>query len=142
MNTLIGETLKGRSKAVLVEDDAITLSYRTMYHGFKGDKRIPYGSITSVQFREPGWLVGYLQFSIKGAIEARDPLQDENAIEFDKPADKFRELRDLIHAKMAAATAPQASVSIADELVKLVSLRDQGILTEQEFASQKAKLLR
>lgn len=142
MNTLLGETLKGRSKSILVEDDAITISYRTMYHGFKGDKRIPYSSITSVQFREPGWLVGYLQFSIKGAIEARDPMQDENAIEFDKPAEKFRELRDLIHTKMASWGAPSVAASVADELAKLAGLRDQGILTVEEFAAQKAKLLR
>ena len=31
--------------------------------------------------------------------------------------------------------------SIADELTKLVSLRGQGILTESEFAAQKAKLI-
>ena len=29
----------------------------------------------------------------------------------------------------------------ADELTKLASLRDQGVITEQEFAAQKAKLL-
>ena len=29
----------------------------------------------------------------------------------------------------------------ADELAKLAGLRDQGVLTEQEFAQQKAKLL-
>jgi hypothetical protein len=32
-------------------------------------------------------------------------------------------------------------VSIADEIAKLVALRDQGVLTEEEFAAQKAKLL-
>ncbi len=31
--------------------------------------------------------------------------------------------------------------SSADEIAKLASLRDQGLLTEQEFAQQKAKLL-
>jgi len=31
--------------------------------------------------------------------------------------------------------------SVADELAKLAALRDQGILTSQEFETQKAKLL-
>jgi hypothetical protein len=31
--------------------------------------------------------------------------------------------------------------STADEITKLASLRDQGVITEAEFASQKAKLL-
>ena len=33
------------------------------------------------------------------------------------------------------------SNSIADELTKLVQLKDAGVLTEEEFQAQKAKLL-
>ena len=39
-----------------------------------------------------------------------------------------------------AAVVPQA-FSVADELVKLVGLKQQGILTEQEFQEQKQRLL-
>ena len=39
----------------------------------------------------------------------------------------------------AAAAAPEPDV--ADELTKLATLRDRGILTDTEFAAQKAKLL-
>ena len=39
----------------------------------------------------------------------------------------------------AVATAPEPDV--ADELTKLAALRDRGILTDTEFAAQKAKLL-
>lgn len=41
----------------------------------------------------------------------------------------------------ASAPAMQRPVSVADELQKLVDLRDQGVLTEDEFAKQKLKLL-
>ena len=42
----------------------------------------------------------------------------------------------------AAAAAPAAEpVDLADQLKKLAELRDQGILTDDEFAAQKAKLL-
>jgi len=44
--------------------------------------------------------------------------------------------------------APQATpapgsyaISVADELTKLAQLRDSGVLTEEEFAAQKARLL-
>ena len=37
--------------------------------------------------------------------------------------------------------APSESSSVADELKKLADLRDAGILSEEEFASQKAKLI-
>jgi len=54
---------------------------------------------------------------------------------------------------MAQAAAQQAqfndyvrnvaatSTSTADELTKLSQLKDQGVITEAEFASQKAKIL-
>lgn len=41
----------------------------------------------------------------------------------------------------ARAAPTNASVSIADELKKLAELRDAGVLTDEEFAPQKAKLL-
>jgi hypothetical protein len=48
-------------------------------------------------------------------------------------------------AQPAPASAPAAPagppVDVADQLRKLAELRDQGILTDEEFAAQKAKLL-
>jgi hypothetical protein len=38
--------------------------------------------------------------------------------------------------------APAAPANTADELTKLATLRDNGVLTDAEFASQKAALLR
>jgi hypothetical protein len=40
---------------------------------------------------------------------------------------------------IAQAVAPR--VSVADELAKLAQLKEAGVLTEEEFAAQKAKLL-
>lgn len=143
MSELIGRTLNGMTKSVLVEENAITISYRRLYHGFKGDKRIPYNSITAVQWRDAGsWLCGYMQLSIKGAMEWHGPInQDESAIDFDRKSDDFRPLRDFIQSKIAGSGPVQLQSSVADELTKLVQLRDQGILTGDEFAAQKAKLL-
>jgi len=46
-------------------------------------------------------------------------------------------------APVAAAPAPAAApeVDLMDQLQKLGDLKAQGILTEEEFAAQKAKLL-
>src|SRR3546814_7305427 len=93
MNAIVGQTLKGQTKSITVHDDAVTIAYRALYHGFKGDKRIPLSSITAIQFREPGsWIAGYIQFSIRGGIEWTGQInQDENALQFDgKEADAFR----------------------------------------------------
>ena len=44
-------------------------------------------------------------------------------------------------AAAAPAAAPAASVDIVAELQKLATLKDQGILSDAEFAAAKAKLL-
>jgi hypothetical protein len=44
-------------------------------------------------------------------------------------------------AAPAAAAPPAAGASMIDQLKELGELKDQGILTEDEFAAQKAKLL-
>lgn len=144
MSTLIGQTLKGQTKSITISEDAVTIIPRALYHGFVGEKRIPYSSITAVQFKEAGgWLAGFIQFSIKGGIEWRGQVnQDENAMQFDKAQnDEFRTLRNLVEERMAASNSPQVA-SAADEIIKLAALKEQGILTEEEFAAQKAKLLR
>lgn len=41
----------------------------------------------------------------------------------------------------AGPSAPSSMPSVADELRKLAQLRDEGVLTEQEFQQQKARLL-
>ena len=40
-----------------------------------------------------------------------------------------------------ANTALAAPISVADELMKLAQLRDQGIITKEQFEAQRAKLL-
>lgn len=45
------------------------------------------------------------------------------------------------YAPPAPAAAPAGGSNIADEIQRLASLKDQGILSEDEFAAAKAKLL-
>jgi hypothetical protein len=40
-----------------------------------------------------------------------------------------------------AAAPPAEQVDVVEQLKKFAELRDQGILSEEEFAAQKAKLL-
>lgn len=145
--SIVGQTLKGRDKTIVVDKDALTISYSAAYHGFKGDKRIPYRRITAVQFREPGFmLAGYIQFSIQGAVEWQGAVfHDENAILFEKnDTARFRALKEFIDDAMARADnpTPMAPASVADELAKLADLKSRGILNEEEFNAQKAWLLR
>jgi hypothetical protein len=56
-----------------------------------------------------------------------------------------RQLQDAAQQEQAFRSYVQdvsaSSSSTADELTKLAQLRDQGVITPQEFESQKAKLL-
>lgn len=59
----------------------------------------------------------------------------------------FRAHSDFSGGAVTVATSstqgepPAVTSSLADELAKLASLRDTGILSDEEFAAQKAKLL-
>ncbi len=91
-------------------------------------------------------LAGSIQFSIQGAVEWHGHVaQDENAVIFEKTeAAQFKALKDFIDEAMARADAPAAAapVSVADELAKLADQKSQGILNDEEFSAQKARLLR
>jgi uncharacterized membrane protein YdbT with pleckstrin-like domain len=65
--------------------------------------------------------------------DIRDPVAVQNLL--------YQTMEDNENRKFDRARAPQAQLSVADELTKLAALRDQGHLTEAEFESQKATLL-
>jgi membrane protease subunit (stomatin/prohibitin family) len=46
-----------------------------------------------------------------------------------------------VAAQQAQAPAPAPAVDVVAELQKLAALKDAGILTDEEFAAAKAKLL-
>jgi hypothetical protein len=121
----------------------------------KGEKRIPVASLASVQWKPAGGLVnGFIQFETAGQGGTRsragnqtvEAAKDENSVLFTKkqmPA--FEQLRAAVDQAIAAQYNPQpqmaAPASLADELAKLVQLRDQGILSPAEFEAAKARLL-
>ncbi|MFF8500758.1 DUF4429 domain-containing protein [Streptomyces anulatus] len=122
----------------------------------KGEKRLPISQISAIQWKPAGPLVnGFIQFTVPGGTELRGRLgsqtsnaaKDENSVIFTKKQmPEFQKLRAELDAAIAAQhgaqqTGPTPSASLADELAKLASLRDQGILSPAEFEQQKARLL-
>ncbi|MEP6785932.1 MAG: SHOCT domain-containing protein [Sphingomonadales bacterium] len=113
----------------------------------KGEKRIAYSSITAIQVKEATAAIsGYIQFSILGGLESQrgiwDASKDENSVLFTvQQMPVFQRLRECVEAKTAAParnSTSSSNTSLAEELAKLAALRDQGVLTDQEFASSKA----
>lgn len=121
--------------------------------GLKGEKRIPYASITSVQFKDAGFTTGYIQFGIAGGLESGrgvwNATTDENTVLFIKEASaEFHKLRDIVEDRAAAARGgsptshqPPPASNVGEELGRLADLRDRGVLTDAEFTEQKARLL-
>lgn len=129
--------------------------------GIKGDKEIPFSQIASIQIRKAGTFAnGYIRFSlIEGVATERqinDTSREENTVTF-KAAQQsaFEGIKTAIEAKAAAArtavprtTAPHLlhgaapqTFSYIDELEKLASLKDRGIISEEEFAAKKRQIL-
>jgi hypothetical protein len=111
----------------------------------RGDKTIPYTSIVAVQLKRAGLVAGYLQLTLKGGSEAKGGLiqstTDENSIVFHYPKNKiFDEAKRLIEERIA--TGGESTYSKYDELAKLKSLKDSGVLSDEEYDKEKAKLLR
>ena len=52
-----------------------------------------------------------------------------------------KQTRDAGDVEHGAAAGPSSGSSSADELTKFAALRDQGVLTDEEFAVQKQKIL-
>lgn len=117
------------------------------------EKRIPLSKISAVQWK-PGTRLsnGYIAFTIGGGKEKqsrlgsqyRDSLKDENTVALQrKHTADMQQVRDAIDEAIIASetgtTAPAASG--ADEVARLATLHQQGVLTDEEFAAAKARAL-
>jgi hypothetical protein len=125
--------------------------------GVQGDKEIYIDQISSIQLKGSGVTSGYIRFSFIGGQESKvgifDTTRDENAVVFGKkqqPA--FEAIKQAVEQKMheirsgrmqqpVQQTPQQAQPDIPQQIQKLAQLKDQGILTEEEFNRKKSELL-
>lgn len=100
---------------------------------------IPVKSISSVQAKKDGLVYTKVTlFATGNTIEFR--LRHEDAQNMRQTITELILQRDR-PAAAASTPAPTLGGGIAEELRKLAELRDAGVLSEDEFAAQKAKLL-
>ncbi|NQU83991.1 MAG: SHOCT domain-containing protein [Parcubacteria group bacterium] len=112
----------------------------------RGDKTIPYSSIVAVQLKKAGLVAGYLQLTLKGGSEAKSGLfqstTDENTVNFHSGKNKiFAEVKTLLEEKINFANSNHPQHSELDELEKLATLKEKGIITEEEFNAKKKSIL-
>jgi hypothetical protein len=115
------------------------------------EKTIPYRSITAVQFKKADLTVGFIQFTLQGGVEAKrgafEAVTDENTVTFgtEEKTKEFERAKSIIEQKISMANIAASSVSNSsndlEQLEKLASLRDKGIISEEEFQAKKKKIL-
>jgi hypothetical protein len=124
-----------------------------MVHGLKGDKEIFVDQISGIQFKRSGITSGYMQFSFLGGQETKrgawDAQSDENTVVFVKKHEpEFEAIKRAVEQRLQEMrsgrmqpTQQTVQVDIPGQIQKLAALKDQGILTEQEFQQKKQELL-
>ena len=143
--------VKGHNGQVELTDTMLRISRKGalafMTQGLKGDKEILISHVSSIQFKPANMLTnGYIQFAFVGGSESKGGLfqgvRDENTVIFKASQQRdFEKLRDELTQRIASRSRGASPLSSGDEIEKLVSLRDRGILTEKEFQAQKRKVL-
>lgn len=118
--------------------------------GIQGEKRIPVRSVLSVQFKKATDVTaGYIQFETAGGSQQAsrggvfEAAGDENSVLFssaDMP--QFEAFRNKVNELLELGPEQgHSQVSSADELAKFAKLRDDGVITEEEFVAKKRSLL-
>jgi hypothetical protein len=146
---------RGYTGQLAIRGDKIIIT-RKGFGGFlsrgpmSGDKEVPIKNITAIQFRKAGMLSnGFIQFSILGEVGHKGgvltKVNDENTVFFTKrQSSEFSKAKEEIEKLMEQAknSSPiESKFSSADELAKFAKLRDDGIISEEEFNQKKNELL-
>lgn len=121
----------------------------TLASGLNGDRAIAISTITAVQFRKGDWISpGYILFSYAGSKPFRggiiEATQDPDAFIFEKALnEQVEQFKNKVGEIMRSPKpiSPSVSSGLSDELMKLATMKENGILTEAEFEAAKKKLL-
>lgn len=150
----------GKTK-VIIDDSKITILRPGLIskfsHGFVGEKTILIKDISSVQFKPVGIARGYLQFVFPGSKEEKSGIvcgsKGENIIYFDsgfnnaKINNNAKEIKRYIENYNSNPnfnnniTNIYNSTDKYDKLAKIKRLLDQGVLSQEEYDSEKKKIL-
>jgi hypothetical protein len=116
----------------------------------KIERDILISQIVSIQFRKAGLLSnGYIELKLMHYDETHrnesEREMDDAIISFRPGQQKaFEAFREMLEAKMSSGGVPRTpspATTDLDQLEKLASLLDKGIITEEEFSRKKKQLL-
>ena len=144
---------KGSNGVITIDGDWLTIDRKGFGRAghLQGDRRIPLASITAVQQQYARVFTdGFIRFTVAGSPELRGGLpnarRDENAVTYRRrQASGFNVIRaaveQYITAHHAGARSGAGEPDIPEQIKKLDELRDQKLITDEEFEAKKAQLL-
>ena len=145
---------KGIDGRVLLFKDFVRIKRSGMGNLLSGASRVEQdiliSQIVSIQFKKAGLLNnGYMELTLMHNYQRRgrdsDSEINDSMVSF-RPGQQsaFEALRQAIEGRLAGGGVgrpPSAATTDLDELDKLASLRDRGVITEEEFDRKKKQLL-
>ena len=153
--TVLGQVIGNFGQAVIATDQKLLIVKTGLMSGqmFGGKATgFDYRTLVGIEVRtgiaqgEFEVLSGGLGNNQRSNIGAKVNMAEQpNGVVFGKlDAAAFNSMAGKIREATAAAHAPTAAMptsSLADEIAKFAALRDQGVLTEDEFQTKKSSLL-
>jgi hypothetical protein len=144
----------GLNAGVMLFKDVVRLQRLGLRNLLSGASRIEkdilISQIISIRFKKAGLLSnGYIELVLMHYHEKNDKEPEdetEDVIVSFRPGQQkaFEAFREMLEAKMtsgAVVRAPTVATTDLDQLEKLASLLDKGIITEEEFSRKKKQLL-
>ena len=110
---------------------------------YNGSKEYYFCDLTSVNYKAPGIINGYLSFEYPGSQHIQETIwfnrKKDIVAEFKKAYEYIKE-RIAFYKKQKSSTTIQ-QLSSAEELKKFKELLDADIITQEEFDAKKKQLL-
>jgi hypothetical protein len=117
-----------------------------MYGNAGGNKEVELDKITAIQFKETGLLrLGFIEFSYLGGFDGSNvqKFTNANAILFKRNHnEEFINIKNEIEKRRSNIQNMQITqIDIPSQIKKLSELKEQGILSDEEFKIKKTELL-
>ena len=126
---------EGHTWLIVVTTRRILFLNKKLLYGLE-QMEIPLAQITSVSFKT-GLMFGEIEVDSAGSKKKIETISKKDV---SKVAATISDLVKNIHARANTAQSNH-QLDIISQLEKLAELKERGILTEEEFLAQKAKLL-
>lgn len=151
------DTLDYGKAKIILNDDTLTISrsglIAKMKYGHTGERTIIINQISAVEVKEAKMTMGHIQFILAGTIAKKQPLfssqknrVDDNTIMFGKKeknveAKEIKEYIENYNSQNHNSTTVIQESDKYDQLSKLKKLLDENVISQEEFDSEKSKLL-